>query len=129
MPKPIVSFDFDDTLCMEDGTPNFPMMGLVHQFAADGYKCYIVTARNKAHESKRWIVKNGGTRTRVKDFIREYNLPIKQCHFTNHEPKGPVLKEIGVVIHYDDHPEQIASAEEHGIEARWALSPDSNPET
>ena len=124
MPKPIVTFDFDDTLCMEDGTPNLVMMGLVHKYAAEGYKCYIVTARNKAHESLKWIKKNNSERIRVKDFIMDNQLPIKQCHFTNHEPKGPVLKRIGSVRHYDDHDEQLESAKEYGIEAIRALPPD-----
>lgn len=119
----VVSFDFDDTLCMGDGTPNLVMMGLVHKYAAEGYKCYVVTARNKAHESPKWIKKNGGTRIRVKDFIRDNQLPIKQCHFTNHEPKGPVLKKIGALKHYDDKEEYLASAREYGIEAIRALPP------
>jgi len=120
----IISFDFDDTLCMEDGTPNLVMMGLVHKYAAEGFKCYIVTARNKAHESVKWINKNGGTRVRVKDFIKDNQLPIKQCHFTNHEPKGAYLKKLGAVKHYDDHDEQLASAAEHGVEAIRALLPE-----
>jgi acid phosphatase class B len=123
MPKQIITFDFDDTLCMEDGTPNLPMMELVRQHAAEGFKCYVVTARNKAHESLRWINKTGSTRVRVKDFINEHDLPIKQCHFTNHALKGPILKQIGSIRHYDDHDEQLASATEHGIEAIRALSP------
>jgi len=125
MPKPIVSFDFDDTLCMEkDGSPNLPMLELVRKYAADGYKCYIVTARNKAHESIRWINKHEKTRVRIKDFIKKYDLPIKQCHFTNHEPKGFYLKKIGAIKHYDDHDEQLTSAKEHGIEAIRALLPE-----
>lgn len=127
MPKPIVTFDFDDTLCIEkDGSPNLEMIELVRKYAAEGYKCYIVTARNKAHESVKWINNNGGTRVRIKDFIKEYKLPIKQCHFTNHEPKGPYLKKIGAVKHYDDHDEQLASAAEYGIDAiRVELPPSS----
>lgn len=118
MPKPIVSFDFDDTLCMEeDGSPNIQMLDIVRKYAAEGFKCYIVTARNKSHESKKWIKNNKPNRVRIKDFIKEHNLPIKQCHFTNHEPKGSYLKKIGSTKHYDDHIEQIASAIEYGIEA------------
>jgi len=117
MPKQVISFDFDDTLCMEDGTPNVPMMDLVRKYAAEGYKCYIVTDRNRAHESKKSI--------RVKDFIKEHNLPIKQCHFTNHFDKGPVLFQIQSIRHYDTHPEQLKSAREHGIEAIYVTFPNT----
>lgn len=125
MPKPIICFDFDDTLCMEDdGSPNHVMLEIVRKHAAEGCKCYIVTAREKAHESKEWIAKNGGTRVRIKDFIKEYDLPIKQCHFTSHELKGPILKKIGALKHYDDRDEQLASAAAYGIEAIRALLPE-----
>lgn len=125
MPKPIVSFDFDDTLCMEDdGSPNHVMLEIVRKHAAEGCKCYIVTAREKSHESKKWIANNGGNRVRVKDFIKEHNLPIKQCHFTSHELKGRILKKIGVWKHYDDSDKQLDSAQKHGIEAIRALLPE-----
>ena len=111
----IVSFDFDDTLCMQDGTPNLAMIELVHKYASENYKCYIVTARDKSHESIKWMKKNNSNRIRVKDFIKEHQLPIKQCHFTNHELKGKTLQKIGVYIHYDDLEEQLESAKEYGI--------------
>lgn len=123
MPKKVVTFDFDNTLCMEDGTPNVPMMDLVRKHAAEGYKCYIVTSRNKSHESRKWITENQPDRIRVKDFIKEHNLPIKQCHFTNHFDKGPFLFQIESVLHYDDHPEELKSAKEHGIQAIMSLKP------
>lgn len=115
MPKPIVTFDFDDTLCSEDGIPNEEMIQLVKKYADAGCKCYIVTARNRAHESPKWISKNSPGRTRVKDFIQEFDLPIKQVHFTNHAPKGPLLAKMGSALHFDDHEDQIASCEEYGI--------------
>lgn len=119
--KKIVSFDFDDTLCMEDGTVNYSMLNLVREYAKNGYRCYIVTARNKKHELKTWIKANNPKRIRVKDFIKEHDLPIKQCHFLNHQPKGPVLKKIGVFRHYDDRKDELASAEEYGIEAKMCI--------
>lgn len=112
----IVTFDFDDTLCFKDGTPNHAMLDVVRQHAEEGCKCYIVTARNKSHEAPGWIQKNQPGRVRVKDFIRDYDLPIKQCHFTNHELKGPVLWDIGSSLHYDDKPEHHQSCKEYGIE-------------
>lgn len=115
--KRIITFDFDNTLCNQDGTPNHAMLDVVRKHAAEGCKCYIVTARNKAHEAPGWIQKNQPGRVRVKDFVKEYDLPIKQCHFTNHELKGPVLWNIGSSLHYDDKPDHHRSCQEHGIEA------------
>lgn len=127
MPKKIISFDFDDTLCMEeDGSPNQDIIDLVHKYNAEGYKCYVVTARDRKHEQSKWIEKNNPNRVKVKEFIKQYDLPIKQCHFTNHEPKGFLLKELGVIRHYDDHDEQIASALEYGIEAIKVHPPKGN---
>jgi hypothetical protein len=117
MSKKVVSFDFDDTLCMADGSPNAKMMDLVRKYAQEGFKCYIVTARNKQHESSKWIRENQPDRVRVKDFIKEHDLPIKQVHFTNHIEKGPILFQIESIRHYDDSHEHLKSAREHGIEA------------
>lgn len=120
--KKIISVDFDNTLCMrEDNAPNLPMLDLVRKYASEGYKCYVVTARDRKHEEASWIRKNQPGRVRVKDFIRQYDLPIKQCHFTAHKPKGPVLKKIGAILHYDDREEQLESAREYGVEARKPL--------
>lgn len=118
----VVSFDFDETLCFRDGTPNHPMLDMVRKHAEEGCKCYIVTARNKKHESADWIEKNQPGRTRVKDFVKEYDLPIKQCHFTNHELKGPVCWKIGATLHYDDKDEHHQSCREHGIEVLYPIT-------
>lgn len=117
MNNKIISFDFDDTLCMEaDGSANLLMIELVRKYTEQGFKCHIVTARNKKNESLKCI-QNNKNRIRVKDFIKEHNLPIERCHFTNHELKGRILKKIGAIKHYDDDKEQLASAEEYGVEA------------
>lgn len=113
----IVSFDFDDTLYMRTGEVNQEMVDLVRDYDQQGYRCYIVTARNKNHENIKWIKENQPDRMRIKEFIKLENLPIKQTHFCNHAPKGPILKRIGVYKHYDDEVEQINTALEHGIEA------------
>jgi hypothetical protein len=113
----IVSFDFDNTLCMDDGTPNYPMLDIVRQHAEEDYKCYIVTARNRDHESKKWIAENDPNRVRIKDFIKKHELPIKQCHFTDQQLKGRVLWTIGACRHYDDRFDQRHSASLFGIEA------------
>ena len=38
-------FDIDDTLIFTDGTPNIPIIQLLHQMKALGYKIIIITAR------------------------------------------------------------------------------------
>lgn len=121
--KKVVTFDFDDTLCMKDGSPNEEMLKLVHKHAQEGKKCYIVTARNKDHESKTWWNDNEPGRTPVKEFVKRHGLPIKQCHFTNHNLKGPTLKRLGSTLHYDDKEEELQSAKDHGIEAVQSLKP------
>lgn len=115
----IVSFDFDDTLCMEDGTPNKTMIELVKKYYSEGFKCIIVTARNIKHETAAWIKKNNPNRVSVKSFIKEHNLPIVECHFLNHSPKGPRLRKRGVLIHYDDRENEIKSAIDFGIDAKY----------
>jgi predicted HAD superfamily phosphohydrolase YqeG len=40
-----VMFDIDDTLIWTDGTPNIPIIQLLHKMRALGYKIVIITAR------------------------------------------------------------------------------------
>ena len=120
----IMSFDFDDTLCMEkDGSPNPVMVGLVHKYAAEGFKCYIVTARNKAHESTKWIKENGGKRVRIKDFIKDNQLPINQCFYTNHAPKSDVLLTCNAIMHYDDCDIVLQELKDKNIPCKKTLNP------
>lgn len=120
--KKIIAFDFDDTLCKTDGTPNEPMLEILRNHANLGHKCYIVTSRNREHESKKWIAEHQPDRIRVKDFVKEYNLPVKQCHFTNHELKGPYLSNLKVSVFYDDNLMHLESARSFGIEAIESLA-------
>ena len=111
----IVTFDFDQTILLEDNSINHEMVTIIRFHAEQGHKCYIVTARCKEHETKKWMAANQPDRVRVKDFIELHNLPIKQVHFTNHEPKGATLWRVGSTLHYDDKPEEIRSAKDYGI--------------
>lgn len=110
----VVTFDFDDTLCYLDGRPEPKMIALVHHHHSQGHECHIVTARNKINEANR----STGflSVVRIQDFIEEHNLPIKEVHFTAHTPKGPTLRKLGAVRHYDDDFDQLESAKEHGVE-------------
>lgn len=125
MSRSIISFDFDDTLCMEDGTPNYNMMNLVFHYASKGYKCYIVTSRNQEHEDFTWIKENEKSRIRVHDFIQTHNLPIVECIYTNHEPKGPILKKLNSIKHYDNDEDELESALNCGVIGIKALLPSS----
>ncbi len=103
----LISMDFDDTIRMEDGTLNEAIVKLIHQYTADGHECIIVTARNKTFFHI----------TGVEGYIQKHGLPIKACHFTNHELKGSLLKKLKVDRHYDDKVDHLDSALRHGIEA------------
>lgn len=116
MVKIIHSFDFDDTLCLPDGTPNKEMVEILLDHDRSGGKCYVVTARTRGAEPL----------PTVKQFIREHSLPVRQCHFTAGDFKGPLLQRLGVARHYDDCEIQVASARRHGVEA--VLVPKKNAE-
>lgn len=107
----IISFDFDDTLCMSSGFPNFPMINKVKSYSKKGNTCIIVTARNKDNEFDQ------PNRILIQDFLKCYNIPIKDVYFTNHALKGPVLKKLKASKHYDDNEEQLNSAKNSGIKA------------
>jgi len=44
-PNDAVMFDIDDTLIWTDGTPNVPIISLLHRMKALGYRIVIITAR------------------------------------------------------------------------------------
>lgn len=44
-PNEAVMFDIDDTLIFTDGTPNIPIIELLHQCKRQGYIIVIITAR------------------------------------------------------------------------------------
>jgi hypothetical protein len=113
----IVCFDFDETLCYTDGTPNHVMIAKLHAHAEAGDICHVVTARSGRNESQEARDRLYPGMVAVRDFIEAYKLPIAQVFFANHNPKGPLLQRLGAVLFYDDSPDELASAREHGIEA------------
>ena len=42
----IISFDFDDTLCLKYGVPNEEIVKILKNYHREGCTCIIVTARN-----------------------------------------------------------------------------------
>lgn len=111
----VVSFDFDDTLCWQDGTPNTKMIDILRSHHNNGYECVIVTARNLSHEDEGWIRENEPQRTTVQRFINTHSLPVKKVYFTDHAPKGPILSKLQVIRHYDDLEDELMSANLHGV--------------
>lgn len=94
----------------------------MRQYHESGHEIVIVTYRNSKHENDDWIMKFMPNKVIIEDFIKEYDLPVKAVHYTNHEPKGPVLRRIGCVLHFDDDLDAIFDAEEHGVRGVWIVS-------
>lgn len=114
MKPQIISFDFDDTICMANCVPNYKIIRLINEYITHGYHCVIVTARNEWQEKDG--TKNGIYDISVKDFCKKHNLLITDIIFTGHKYKGPFLKDIEAIKHYDDSLDHIESAIDCGIE-------------
>ena len=104
-----VSFDFDDTIHLE-GEINYSVRNHIFDHHEAGHKIYIITARSGREDT--WFPK-------IRKFVREYSLPIEDVIFTNHYPKGPFAKELGIELHYDDKLDHLDSCLELGIRAIW----------
>jgi acid phosphatase class B len=118
----IYSFDFDNTLIryhtLEDGDvvylgPHEENIQLVKDLAADGNKIIIVTSRSKRKGPKHpWD--DGPT---PEEAIEEFGLPVEEVYYTFGDFKADKLLELGVSKHWDDDDEEVAAAEEAGIES------------
>jgi len=56
-PNDAVMFDIDDTLIWTNGTPNKPIINLLHKMKRLGYKIVIITARPGLHFVVQWTIK------------------------------------------------------------------------
>ena len=101
-----VSFDFDDTMSL-DGRPNLVIIDLINEYAADGHTCIIVTARSKDFYNLQ----------EINAFILEWQLPIVEVYFTNHELKGDTLRKVKADEHYDDADHHLESAKGSRVRA------------
>lgn len=102
----IISFDFDSTMTKpyfdsengtwEAGNPRNNMhyhsdnIELLKKYAAQGYKIYIVTSRKIKDIPE------------VETFIQKLNLPVERVIGTDGKNKGPILQDLGVILHHDD---------------------------
>lgn len=106
--KRIVSFDFDDTLTNSwdnsarydtsiDVGLNQTTLAKVRQHLSQGDKVIIVTARSDSPDSQR----------DVEDFLRHFQIPIDEVHYTNGDLKASTLVHLGASMHYDDDEDEI----------------------
>lgn len=110
-----ISFDFDDTLMLPGGAPNARMVSILLWHSQMRDRCIIVTSRTEDHDSEEWIEANDRTRVAVPDFVKKHSLPVSSIHYTEHEPKGPLLYRLGADWHYDDDRAEIESAIDCGV--------------
>lgn len=119
----LVTFDFDDTLTepefddvdeiwVSGMDPKEPVIDQMREFAEDGHEIRIVTTRSEI----------GGGRF-VFEFVEEHDLPVSGIHFTEGDLKAETLDELGAVIHFDDSTNELAAAEDRGIEGRLVVHP------
>jgi phosphoserine phosphatase len=106
-----ISFDFDDTLTKPEwdeeneiwsnfGNPREENLEKMRELSSKGYRIIIVTARNEK------------LRPEIEKFVEDHDLPVEEIYCTNGELKGPILKSLGVIKHFDDCPHEIASIDE-----------------
>jgi len=62
-------FDIDDTLIWTDGTPNTPIIQLLHRMRALGYKIIIITARPGFETVVKWTVQQLASHGIVYDYL------------------------------------------------------------
>lgn len=121
-----VSFDFDDTLAetvtgagaygadVLVAIPKF--IELMVEYSVLGCRCIILTARTPKHLGE------------INSFLRWHEIEdyVDEIHFTSHELKGPIAKELGVNLHYDDSEKHLNSVRDHGIQVVCSVS-EANP--
>ena len=118
----IYSFDYDNTLIryhtLEDGDveyigPHEENIQLAKDLASAGNKIIIVTSRFAPTGPK----KPWDDAPSPGELIAEFGLPIEEIYYTNGDLKAQKLIELGVSKHWDDDEDEVAAAEEAGIEA------------
>jgi len=117
----IISFAFDNAIFLDPEKyytwnefkklprPNPSIIKKMREHYRRGYDVVIVTSRHENNEMIRGLES-------IHTWRGSFPRPVKNVYFTDGELKGPLLKEIGSILHYDNDPKQRKSAEEHGIE-------------
>jgi len=123
-------WDFDKN-CWDMGEKtSFKMIKAMCYYFREGYHIAIVTSRSEEKEKEmsknKEVVIGAHKYSFCIDSVRHgaEQLPIKDVFFTNGEAKGPILKQIKSVLHYDHDDKQIESACQHGIRTKkFAINP------
>ena len=114
----VVSFDFDQT--MYDWTTDGPVptgLKLMVKHLQHGDTVYVVTARGPGFEETYDL-------QRPEVLLERWELlpHLAGVHRTDYALKGPTLAQMGVQLHYDDSPEELASARAYGVKTVSAES-------
>ncbi len=112
----VISFDFDDTLfslseekvgMLWAASTVLKPIQKVHDLLRDkhreGYIIDIVTSREA------WDIPE------VQDYVKEYNLPVRNIECSRGRCKTPILQGIGSTLHIDDLLSVVIHAEMNGI--------------
>ena len=84
-PNDAVMFDIDDTLIFTDGTPNVPIIQLLHKVKDLGYKVIIITARPGMHFVVQWTIQQ----------LRAHGITYDYLGFTSARTKTLMKKKLG----------------------------------
>ena len=84
-PRDAVMFDIDDTLIWTDGTPNKPIIQLLHKVRALGYKIVIITARPGLHFVVQW----------TRQQLSNHGIVYDYLGFTSASTKTLMKKQLG----------------------------------
>jgi len=139
-----ITFAWDNTICIPRWDHhkrqwalgykiNHDVTRIICNFFRQGYDIGIVTSRIESNETEMETCpiplfprSNATTQAlRLHKTIDMNELPIKKVFFTNGKEKGPLLKKIGSVLHFDHDKKQLDSARKYGIKARKLAT---NPE-
>ena len=98
-----VMFDIDDTLIWTNGTPNTPIINLLHRMKALGYRIIIITARPGLDSVIQWTIKQLG----------EYGIGFDYLGFTSAQTKTTMKKELpyNFILSVGDLPTDLTDSE------------------
>ena len=82
-PNDAVMFDIDDTLIFTDGTPNTPIIQLLHKLKKLKYKIIIITARPGIQPVINWTMRQ----------LMEHGIVYDYLGFTSAETKTLMKKQ------------------------------------
>jgi phosphoserine phosphatase len=103
---PIISFDFDGTICDSELFPIAKNIAIAKSHKADGYKVIIVTARSPSKSNEEFI-SNFLDQSNISDIFSDiiFTGGIKAKH----------LKHLGVARHYDNDISEVDAAKLIGV--------------